>query len=292
MKRIDRRGGSRAIRPGACALWLSFTTGCALGAGGAFSRLASESRLTVALPLAAGRLDSAGRWVTNNGYAVTLDGGIRLGKAAVTLVGAGGGTAAAAFDPARPPSGYTSCHSGHCHRSDGALVPYAEVAADLARKAGGVATSSAAVLTFALADLALAAGGEASRSAAACEPCLLGRGTIVGADLAVASLAASGTVEATPGAPSPGAATRSWTLAVGALPLLPGTLSRAIDRDAPSGLVFGGRLALSEKLFDNLEWAGFAATGTIAIDASPSALTSIRANLARSNWQAGFQAGN
>jgi len=40
--------------------------------------------------------------------------------------GPGGG-----FDPARPPPGYTLCHGGHCHREDGALIPYEQVAAEM-----------------------------------------------------------------------------------------------------------------------------------------------------------------
>ncbi|MBM4346055.1 MAG: hypothetical protein FJ100_21990 [Deltaproteobacteria bacterium] len=35
------------------------------------------------------------------------------------------------FDPAKPPAGYTLCHGGHCHATDGRLVDYAEVEAGL-----------------------------------------------------------------------------------------------------------------------------------------------------------------
>jgi hypothetical protein len=35
------------------------------------------------------------------------------------------------FDPANPPPGYSLCHGGHCHRADGALIPYEDIEAEL-----------------------------------------------------------------------------------------------------------------------------------------------------------------
>ncbi|MCB9762153.1 MAG: hypothetical protein H6739_20305 [Alphaproteobacteria bacterium] len=40
--------------------------------------------------------------------------------------------AGSTFDPADPPEGYGLCHSGHCHRDDGALVDYVDIQAELA----------------------------------------------------------------------------------------------------------------------------------------------------------------
>jgi hypothetical protein len=70
---------------------------------------------------------------------------VRLDAATLNLsgielfsAGSGGGS----FDPAHPPEGYTLCHGGHCHREDGALIPYEQVAAEL----GG--TGASAVVTL------------------------------------------------------------------------------------------------------------------------------------------------
>lgn len=45
-------------------------------------------------------------------------------------------TATVNFDPANPPEGYTICHNGHCDSVTGELVPYEEVAAELAGGGG------------------------------------------------------------------------------------------------------------------------------------------------------------
>lgn len=41
------------------------------------------------------------------------------------------------FDPSSPPPGYSLCHNGHCHADDGRLVPYEEIARELAQGSGG-----------------------------------------------------------------------------------------------------------------------------------------------------------
>jgi hypothetical protein len=46
------------------------------------------------------------------------------------------------FDPAKPPPGYTLCHGGHCHATDGRLVDYADIQAELLGESGGGAEVS------------------------------------------------------------------------------------------------------------------------------------------------------
>lgn len=53
--------------------------------------------------------------------------------------------AALAFDPAKPPAGYSTCHGGHCHADDGRLVDYADIQAELLGGAGGSTTVTLAV---------------------------------------------------------------------------------------------------------------------------------------------------
>jgi hypothetical protein len=67
-----------------------------------------------------------------------------------------GGGRGAAFDPANPPSGYSLCHNEHCHRDDGALVPYAEIAAETAG-GGNVGVEAVVSLPVGQADLLLPA---------------------------------------------------------------------------------------------------------------------------------------
>jgi hypothetical protein len=61
-------------------------------------------------------------------YQVRLDtASLRLGRIELLSLSGGGGS----FDPSRPPPGYSLCHGGHCHRDDGALIPYEQIAAEL-----------------------------------------------------------------------------------------------------------------------------------------------------------------
>jgi hypothetical protein len=135
-------------------------SGCALSDGVPWG----EARLSLAARFAPepGRLDDAGRLVTADDYAVRVDRLALVFDGVGLAMGAGG--AAAAFDPASPPEGYSLCHNGHCHADDGRLVPYEEIAAELAGGGEGGFTVSQA-----------AEGGEvalgAAVSAVPLEPC-------------------------------------------------------------------------------------------------------------------------
>ena len=50
-----------------------------------------------------------------------------------------GDAAQLSFDPAKPPSGFSLCHGGHCHASDGRLVDYAEIQEELLGSSAGLA---------------------------------------------------------------------------------------------------------------------------------------------------------
>lgn len=86
--------------------------------------------------------------VTDRGDLVTVT-SLRLTLAGVALLensGSASGTSGS-FDPANPPPDYTLCHGGHCHRSDGALVDYEDIAAEMA---GGGASALVVVEDFAV----------------------------------------------------------------------------------------------------------------------------------------------
>ncbi len=118
---------------GRTALWRLWgavlISSCAFDAGEPIGRLVPT--LSVALDLPEGRV-VAGRWITAQDYAIELT------RFDVVVAGFSVGlseSAAAsrvAFDPANPPAGYGLCHGGHCHADDGRLVPYDEIAAELA----------------------------------------------------------------------------------------------------------------------------------------------------------------
>jgi hypothetical protein len=62
-------------------------------------------------------------------YQVRVD-SAELELSDIELLASSGG-AGGSFDPANPPPGYSLCHGGHCHRDDGALIPYEQIAAEL-----------------------------------------------------------------------------------------------------------------------------------------------------------------
>ncbi len=264
--------------------------GCAWSAGGGFAEI-ETGQLTLDWKVGKGRLDSTGRWLTSNGYALSLaGGGLSATSAAVSLIAAAGGSGAASFDPAKPPAGYMLCHSGHCHRGDGALIPYADVEADLIRSAGGVATRSVATVSWDFGGLAFTPDVAAARSLASCTPsCFLPRATVAGADLALGTLSASGTVEALPGTPALAGGIRAWSLTLEDL-TIKGNAVQAISRESPAAFSLDGTLSVTDKLFDDVDWSQFGPTSPIAVEASAQALAALKANFARSKWTPALKA--
>lgn len=125
-------------------------SGCGFTDGDAWGEV--DLGLDVSFAVPAERLDG-GRLKTNNDFRVALE-PVALTIGAVELVG--GASAAAAFDPADPPEGYSLCHNGHCHADDGRLVPYEDIAAELG------ATSGGAVVTATGAEVDVALGASAA----------------------------------------------------------------------------------------------------------------------------------
>lgn len=124
----------RLLLPSAVAAALA--SGCAIGDGNPWGE--ASVRTTVMLVNESSRFDEIGRIRTSNDYRVALSEiVVRLGD--VSLFAASDNNVVG-FDPASPPPGYSLCHGGHCHRDDGALIDYEEIAAELNGGTGGEAT--------------------------------------------------------------------------------------------------------------------------------------------------------
>jgi hypothetical protein len=178
------------------------------------------------------------------------------------------GEAALNFDPANPPPGYTLCHSGHCHADDGRLVPYEEIAAELA---GGAPPAPALELPTGALDLI--AGGRLDLG---CDgaPCPLGRGEIGRIELVVTGAMLSGRVRdgrAPPRIPERG---YDATIAFGD-PVHPtGRLDLPIDRVEPPHVVLDVQAAPTPAVLDGVEWS--ALTGNpLDVAADPDAVSAI-----------------
>lgn len=151
-----RRGARRALvasLTGALAAALA-PAACTFedGRGWATLRATAAAELTVDeahAPDAAAE-EAGATFVTDQGYPVQvteLTARVVAVELLETASGAGSGGEAAPFDPASPPPGYTLCHAGHCHATDGRLVSYEDIEAELA--GGGGASGPVAVATLA-----------------------------------------------------------------------------------------------------------------------------------------------
>jgi hypothetical protein len=99
----------------------------------------AEFAVTAALDVPASRLTDDGRWKTTTNQSLDV-------TAASVVVGSitltqSSSTESAAFDPADPPDGYSLCHNGHCHRDDGVLVDYEDIALELGQTTAGASIS-------------------------------------------------------------------------------------------------------------------------------------------------------
>jgi hypothetical protein len=190
----------------------------------------------------------------------------------VELHDLGSGAAGNTFDPAHPPPGYSLCHNGHCHRDDGALVPYEEIAAEIT--GGGSAAQILVRLPVGEADLLAPA-----RRTLSCMPgCGLPEANIQRARATVTQLAFEGLVR-DGRSPVRLAGELPWrweaVLAAGS-GLEPIALDCAAELPAdnahPPDVRLDLTLELGARVFDDVEWASLSAdAGVIDFSAAVNA---------------------
>ena len=191
---------------------------------------------------------------------------VRLSAAMFTLrsveliprrVSAGGGR----FDPSNPPPGYSLCHGGHCHRDDGALIPYEQIEAEL----GGGGDVARALITLPVGQLNLFNRDPIS---VPCQPaCELPRTELSTGRWALTTLRLEGVVRdglATPRIPGE----RTFQLELASPPggspiaVLEGDLDVPSDRENEPRVKLMLKLELPSRIFDAVDWAAAAQPGT------------------------------
>lgn len=236
--------------------------GCAWGPGQGFTVV--EPTVRVAYTPLAARDAGEGYQRLSSDYQVRLDAASLRLSGIELLASASGSGAGTAFDPARPPAGYTLCHGGHCHRSDGALIPYAQVAAELG---GGGGASTVVTLTE---DGPLNLLAPETR-AMACEPeCALPETQVSQGRWSVASVRLSGTVRDSR-VPARFQGERAFTVefvpAQGSdapVALLSSALDLASDRIELPAAKLNLSLTLTPTLFDTVDWSALGTNGTLS----------------------------
>jgi hypothetical protein len=257
--------------------------GCTFVPGTGFAQLGPES-LAIVLQPGEGRIDGDGRLKTDLGYRVRFD-TLRLAVSDLTFQSAGGTAgpvnATAVFDPAKPPAGYSLCHNGHCHRSDGALIDYADIQAEM--QSGGAPAFSDTLKVPLPATLDLLPLGTKRTLTFCASTCHLDRGDWKRAQLGLGTLEASGSVRdgSSEARLGPGGE-RRWTLR-----LTPTAMTRRIDvtisRSSPAILSLPTQLSLSDQLFDRIDWSQLPADGTTtALESRPALVTQLIQNFGES----------
>ncbi|MFZ9888224.1 MAG: hypothetical protein ACO3JL_12050 [Myxococcota bacterium] len=143
---------------------------------------------TAAFVPADARLTEDGQFKTARDYALSLE-EVTAQFAALRLR-LSTGESAVSFDPRAPPPGYSLCHGGHCHASDGRLVDYAEIESEIS---GATAPPE---LPIAIVDdaLALTATPVPLAFLTCTDGCPLERGAIDEVSLEITSLTVRGRV--------------------------------------------------------------------------------------------------
>lgn len=236
----------------ACVLAGLALLGCTFEPGTGYATLES-ARLDARLEPGRAR-DLDGAVLTDLGYEVALD-ELSLDAGTLELLDLTG-TERLSFDAAHPPPGYTLCHGGHCHREDGAVVPYADVEAELA---GGNASLVTVASLPVDRELDLLEGAEAILDTV--EPSReLPKAEIRKLGLGAGRFRGTGQVRG-------GALTEDAALSLD-LEIegrIEGPADLAISRDGPATLHLVAELVLDGTLFDGIDFATLVDAGNIDI---------------------------
>lgn len=243
-------------------LWAATLGACAWGPGGPMGEVTTT--LEVAWDVPADR-DAGGGWQRlASDYQIQLD---TATWTAAHLALIDTGAAALAFDPANPPPGYSLCHNGHCHATDGRLVAYEDISAELS---GG--TAAGPVLELAVGDLDLVAGASLELTCAGV-PCALPLATVGRVELEVTAIALAGRVR--DGQQPPRIAEVAFTVALALDAHAVGRISLPIDRSAPPRIELAVAARPTAALLDGVDWTTFGGPAPIDLAGSPAAVSAI-----------------
>lgn len=230
--------------------------GCAWEPGQGFTVV--DPSVRIVYEALANRATTEGYQRLSSDYQLRVDSAsMRLSGIELIAVSQGSG-AGSSFDPANPPAGYSLCHNGHCHRSDGALIPYAQVAAEMG--GGGGSTT---VVTLSAAQPANLLVPEVQPMT--CAPsCSLPQTEVTQGRWTFQSLKITGTVrDSRVPARFPGERTFELSIQPSLdiekeLPemLLTSTMELPSDRTEPPDAKLRLGLTLTAALFDRMDWSG------------------------------------
>jgi len=227
---------------------------CAFADGDPWGRL--ELIVEARLEAPADRVED-GALKTARDYLVTLELADLTVEHVVIAQRAAG--AAASFDPADPPEGYSLCHNGHCHADDGRLVAYEDIAAELAGQGAGAGPS----VTVEAADTISLPTAPATLGAPVPVPledcpgdCAFGRGDLDSVAVAVTELHLTGVVHdrLQGDAARLTADGRAFDVVLPSA-VVTASLGGAFDKGEPVGMRLGVTLSVPAALFDGVDWA-------------------------------------
>ena len=138
-RRLDTRSDSHILRVALLTL-ITCAGGCTFTPGDPHGEV-SVSYIDVMFDIE-DRLEpgTQERLRVGNDYVLELESfDLTLGEIVVEA-SAEAGAENTGFDPSSPPPGFSLCHNGHCHADDGRLVPYEEIARELAQGSGAAGT--------------------------------------------------------------------------------------------------------------------------------------------------------
>lgn len=176
---------------------------------------------------------------------------MRLSNIELIALAAGPGS----FNPASPPPGYSLCHGGHCHRDDGALIPYEQIIAEMG---GGGGSSTVATLPVPEPLNLLA---PETRPVECMPDCALPEANVSQDRWGVEALILEGTVRDGRATPRfPGERRFRWELtramnSEAPAAVLDGTMDLPSDRSTPPKAKLDLNLVLTAALFDPVDWS-------------------------------------